>query len=483
LLGNGDGTFQDPQSYTAGITPASVAAADINSDGIPDLVVANAGAPIADPRTIGYAGSVQVLLGNGDGTFQAAINYAAGLSPSGVAVKDFNGDGALDLAVTISGANTIGVLLGKGDGTFAEAPNYQAGPAPSNVAVGDFNGDGFPDLVVSNFTIGNNFSSDNVSVLLGKGDGSFHTAVPYRVGHSPAGVVVADFDGDGKLDLAVVNTGSNTVSVLLGNGDGTFQAAVNYATGTYPLSVTVADFNGDHIPDLAVTNGLDNTVSILLGNGDGTFQASRAYAAGIYPAAVGAGDFNGDGIPDLVVANLGANGFAGSGQNSTVTVLLGNGDGTFQTAVPYAAGLGPASVGVADFNGDGIPDLVVGNYYNDSVSVLLGKGDGTFQAAVNYTVGPYPSALSHVVVKDFNGDGIPDLAVAFAGGVRLLLGNGDGTFQTTALSYIAGGYSHAASNPAIGVADFNGDGLPDLAMTNEAFNSVAILINDGKWMP
>jgi hypothetical protein len=270
---------------------------------------------------------------------------------------------------------------------------------------------------------------------------------------------------------------------LLGNGDGTFQAAVPY-TSASPLSVAVADFNGDGIPDLAVANlSSSGTVSILLGKGDGTFHTARAYAAGVKTASVAIGDFNGDGIPDLAVANGGPGGHGSNQGGGDTAVLLGNGDGTFRAAVHYAAGASPNSVNVADFNGDGTPDLVVANFFSADISVLLGKGDGTFQAAVSYAVGPYPQDPSSVVVKDFNGDGILDVAVAFAGGVRVLLGNGDGTFQTSPISYLAGGFGDINFTPCLAVADFNGDGFPDLAVTSGAFNNIVILINEGKWAP
>jgi hypothetical protein len=237
------------------------------------------------------------------------------------------------------------------------------------VAVGDFNGDGKPDLAVANRgdSLGNGGS---VNVLLGKGDGTFLPAVSYLAGYGPRSVAAGDFNGDGKQDLAVAvagdsyNGGGQGVSVLLGKGDGTFQTAQTFPTGTYPISVAVGDFNGDGILDLAVANAGSNNVSVLLGKGDGTFLAAQSFPAGSHPASVAVGDFNGDGIPDLVVANWGGN----------VSVLLGKGDGSFLPAANYAAGSYPTSVAVGDFNGDGKLDLAVTNDWNygNNVSVLLG---------------------------------------------------------------------------------------------------------------
>ncbi len=487
LLGNGDGTFQTAVSYGSGGEYAwSVAVADVNGDGKPDLLVSNecASGNCAN-------GSVSVLLGNGDGTFQTAVSYGSGGEDAlSVAVADVNGDGKPDLLVSnlcASNSNclngSVSVLLGNGDGTFQTAVSYGSGGQDAwSVAVADVNGDGKPDLLVSN-ECASNCTNGSVSVLLGNGDGTFQTAVGYGSGGEDAlSVAVADVNGDGKLDLLVSNLcASNgtcvngSAGVLLGNGDGTFQAAGSYGSGgEYAYSVAVADVNGDGKPDLVVANDCassscaNGSVGVLLGNGDGTFQTAVSYGSGGEDAlSVAVADVNGDGKPDVVVLHQCAS--TSNCTNGSVSVLLGNGDGTFQTAVSYGSGGEDAlSVAVADVNGDGKPDLVVANQCfsssnctNGSVSVLLGNGDGTFQTAL-ITSTPELPGIESLAVADFNGDG--KLDVASGAGNVLLLGNGDGTFQTP--------YTLGAGGPGIAVGDFNLDGRPDLAV-----GGVTILLN------
>jgi hypothetical protein len=347
-------TFAAPLSITSTIAfdyyPLALATGDFNGDSKLDLAVA--------------AGNVSVLLGKGNGAFQAPVDYAAGAAPDFVAVGDFNGDGKLDLAVANANSNNVSVLLGSGDGTFQPAVNYDTGFEPEAVAVGDFNGDGKLDLVVVNTAAGNGRSS--VSVLLGKGNGTFQPAVNYRAGFDPDSVAVGDFNGDGNLDLAVANFGTNNVSILLGSGKGTFQTAVNYDTGGGSQSVAAGDFNGDGKLDLAVANYASNNVSVLLGNGNGTFQAAANYETGAGPMAVAVGDFNGDGKLDLAVANNGS---------QDVSILLGNGNGTFQPAENWAAGSNPWSIAAGDFNRNGKLDLAVPDPASLTVSVLLEMAD------------------------------------------------------------------------------------------------------------
>src|SRR5229473_403315 len=291
-------------------------------------------------------------------SFQAPQTLVAGGTPESVAVGDFNGDGAADLAVAnYIAAGTVTVLLGNGDGSFQAPRAFSTGGRyPFSVAVGDLNGDGRPDLAVVNV------SSNSASVLLGNGDGTFQVPRSFATGGTPISVAVGDFNGDGAADLAAVNITSNNISSLLGNGDGTFQMPRSFATGGTPISVAVGDFNGDGRLDLAVANQASDNVSVLLGNGDGTFQAARSFAAGSFPWSVAVGDFDGDGVPDLVVAN----------QNSSdVSVLLGNVDGAFQVPRSFAAGSTPMSVAVGDFNGDGRLDLAVANRDSNRVSVLI----------------------------------------------------------------------------------------------------------------
>jgi Bacterial Ig-like domain (group 3)/FG-GAP-like repeat len=349
------------------------------------------------------------LLGNiglaapGQSSFLGGTNFAAGASPYLLTTGDFNGDGIPDLAVSngdISG-QTVNVLLGNGDGTFQAPHPYQVLEGPLGIASGDFNADGNLDLAVACFQPGN----QGVSVLLGNGDGSFQAQQPYPIGVEPIAVAVGDFNSDGAPDLAVVDFAGSLI-VLLNNGDGTFTPErQTFPAGTEPMAIVVGDFNGDGNLDVAVV-GHFSQVQVLLGNGDGTFQPAKAYDTGRFPFGIAVGDLNGDGILDLAVTNL---------MDSSVSVLLGNGDGSFTTLPPIDIGvpIGPAGIVIADFNGDGVPDLAVstGISNGDTVTVLLGNGDGTFQQLHRYPlpVGGDPIGL---VTADFNGDGVPDLAAA-----------------------------------------------------------------------
>ena len=361
----------------------------------------------------------------------------------------YGGDATFAPSSSARLAQTVNAAPGGG---FQAALSFGAGVRPNAVAVGDFNGDGKADLAVANT------GSGNISVLTGIGDGTFKPNVNYSAGSGPNSIAVGDFNGDGKQDLAVANSGGN-VSVLLGNGDGTFQPAVNHGAGSGADSVAIGDFNGDGNADIAVANSGGN-VSVLLGNGDGTFQSAMNFAAGTTPESIAVGDFNNDGKADLAVANEGS---------TNVSVLLGNGDGTFRAAVNYGAGWQPQSIVVGDFNGDGNPDIATGNYQYD-VSVLLGKGDGTFQPAVSYLIEGYGN---FVALGDFNGDGKPDLAVSniAANSVTVLLGKGDGTFFPPETNYSAG-----AAPRSIAVADLSGNGQADLVTANPGENGVRVLL-------
>ncbi len=716
LLGNGDGTFTAAATPTTGPAPYSIVAADFNRDGNLDLAVS-------------AAGQITILLGNGDGTFTTSTVNLAGDSLASLVTADFNGDGNADLAVQSYSSPNFGVivLLGNGDGTFTPKPLIPQTGTGSNLnalVTGDFNSDGKTDLAVTN-------SSENtVTILLGSGDGTFTASnAASATGTDPIDVQAADFNGDGKLDLVVVNFTESTLreTVLLGNGDGTFTlpaistgtyaydavavgdfngdgnpdlvstdgsrnlnvsltqrtqtatatlasvsvpgvagnhsvvaiypgdtnfttstsasvtlvalgtspttsttlgvtaagnavttvpsgtavtltatvttadgapvtsglvifcdaavprcedsavlgtaqltvsgtAKLNFVpgigshsykalftgtnndvtstsaaqtltvTGLYPTATTIAssgtpgnytltgtvvgtgfaslsptgnlsfldttndnallgtaelsestaglsflnsaspavgknpatvatgDFNGDGIPDLAVANSGSNTVSILLGNGDGTFAAAAVSpTTGNNPESVIVADLNGDGNADLAVANNGSN---------SVTILLGNGNGTFTAKPIVATGSSPQSVVVGDFNGDGNQDLAVANVGSNSLTVLLGNGDGTFTAAASPSTGTGPGFLA---VGDFNGDGRPDIAVSNAVGhtITILLGNGDGTFSSAAVSPTSPG-----SNGIV-VGDFNGDGKADLAVADGTGNTVTVLLGNG----
>ncbi|MEG3991599.1 SBBP repeat-containing protein, partial [Microcoleus sp. S28C3] len=343
--------------------------------------------------------------------FSPATNYNAGLSPASVAIGDFNNDTFSDLAVANNNnSNNVSILLGDGKGSFGTATNYSAGSFSRSVAVGDFNKDTFPDLVVTNN------DSNSVSILLGDGTGSFGTATSYSAGSNPSSVAIGNFNHDNFPDLVVTNRYYKSVSILLGDGTGSFGTPSNYSAGSNPSSVAIGDFNNDTFLDLVVTDYFSNSVSILLGDGTGSFGTATNYSAGSFSRSVAVGDFNNDTSLDLVVTS----GIIGNSNN--VSILLGNGTGSFGTATNYSAGYYPNSVAVGDFNHDTFPDLVVTDDYSNRVSILLGDGTGSFGVATNYG----GESNSHsVAVGDFNNDTFSDLAVANidSDNISILLGS------------------------------------------------------------
>lgn len=335
-----------------GGVPRSVTSADFNADGNLDLAVGNL-APV------GGTGSVSVMLGRGDGTFNPKTDFAIGASLLSLTGGDFNGDGKVDLAGSHLETFSVSVLLGNGDGTFGPPIDTSAGTQPSSVVAGDFNQDGRLDLAAANSAFG------TVSILLGNGNGAFGSKSDFPAGAFPLALSIADFNQDGKLDVAVANTISNTVSVLLGNGDGTLGSFQSFAAdaGLHD-AITSDDFNQDGNLDLVLTNRNSNTVSIFPGIGDGTFGARSDFFAGLFPFAVTTGDFDRDGKLDISVA-------LNHGGTDTLSVLPGNGDGTFETKIDFLAGAFPHWLSKGDFNVDGKLDLAVANAGSKMISILL----------------------------------------------------------------------------------------------------------------
>jgi hypothetical protein len=357
------------------------------------------------------------------------------------------------------------VVVWLGSRLLAQTPSfsrtdYQVRSFPSSIATGDLNGDGSLDLVVTSP------DDDGVSVLFGNADGTFQPPLLLTAGSGsgPISVAIADFDGDGHLDIATANAGiaGESVSVLLGDGTGNFRAPITTPTGTYPMAMTVGDVNNDGLPDLVLAQ--ETVVTVMTGNGDGTFRG-LSYFAGVKLRSITVGDFNNDGSLDIA---------AGDYFNNNVQVLLGDGLGRFTPAPPNPVDGHSNDVAVGDFNNDGNLDLVSANRFMSDVSLLLGDGNGGFQPAVNFGAGAFCRAIG---VADFNGDGNLDLAVANSeyldNTVSVLLGDGNGGFAA-AVDFPTGVFPMS-----IAVGDFNGDGYPDLAVADHDSNSVTVLINNG----
>ncbi len=442
LLGNGDGTFKTSSVYCGSKAWANVlgiAAADVNNDGKEDIVATE------------NDGSLCVLLGNGDGTFQNPIMMSVGTNLVAVGVGDFNGDGKVDAAVADYGTGNAYILLGNGDGTFVLKSTYvvnQPYYSPS-IAVGDLNHDGKLDLVFP-----------TSAVLLGVGDGTFKMTWFPPIPGAGSAVTIADFNGDGIPDLAVTNssTTTNDISIMFGRGDGTFQNPINYRLDLPPYFVAAGDLNHDGEPDLAITNQLG--VEVLLNYDHGSFKSPITYTADKTPATVAIHDFNGDKNPDLAVTD-------GLYPDENVSILLGNGDGTFVSPMKNlvsATDYYPTSAAMADLNRDGRTDVAVAT--QNGVRVFLAGKNGALAP-----VGTFGTNASYVATGDMNGDGKPDLITLTGSSIGIMLGNGNGTFRQQ--------MTYAANASSLTVGDFNGDGKLDAAVTSPSGITVYLGKGDG----
>ena len=460
----GNGTYAPATPVTQSFTvTVALTSQTITFDAIPNQILGASPFPAAAQASsllpVGFASTTTAVCKTSDDLVILLTAGTCSIQAMQSGNANYGAATSVTRTFTVSRANVAGTLAA------ASGSPFSVGTGPFSVAVGDFNGDGIPDIVTANY------NSNNVTVLLGNGSGGFTAASgsPFTVGTSPASVAVGDFNGDGYTDIATANYVGNNITVLLGNGAGAFTVASGspFAAGTSPVSVVVGDFNEDGIQDLAAANFNGNNVTVLLGNGYGGFTAASAgpFAAGTGPRSLAVGDFNGDGYPDLAVANQ---------TSSTITVLLGNGAGAFMAAAggPFGAGSGPSGIVVGDFNADGMQDLAVASSAGN-VTILLGNGLGGFTAA---TGSPFAAGAGSdsLVAGDFNGDGIQDLAVAnySANNVTVLLGNGSGAFAAAPGSPFSLG-----TNPDSVVAgDFNADGVLDLLAANYGANNVTLLL-------
>ncbi|MFL6527026.1 MAG: FG-GAP repeat domain-containing protein, partial [Chthoniobacterales bacterium] len=520
LLGTGTGAFvstgtiEIDQHQSGGDGLGQIAASKLSKNGHVDLVV-----------DTGYGATLVILRGNGDGTFQSPTIYPLPQTEDeGVIVTDLNNDGAPDIAIGTAGGfsttNYMTVLLNNGDGDFGPIPPlFPVTTIPSNepatnavgVTLSDLTNSGKLDLIVTTWntpiepaingqlppvpSINPQTTSVNtrgaIAVLAGNGDGTFQTEQQFYVdGRRPTGVAAADLDGDGKNDVVTANAVDNNISILKGNGDHTFQTSIPIAVGTNPTAVAVADVNGDKKPDIIVTNLADNTVAVLLNQstpGNLAFAAPVNYAVATYPDSVVAGDFNHDGKVDLVVLGAG-NFFASddSGKHTRLSVLLGNGDGTFAPAVTQTLDNqdGGESLVAADF-GRGEIDLAVAHFNKNEVLILQDDGHGNFTKTASYQTGAGPEGL---VAVDLDGDGKSDIAVGNLNDhtVTVLTGNGDGTFVSTGnRAGVLEPFGNATWHyPAfVAAGDLDGDAKPDLVTTHLFEAAAAVLRNTSPDVP
>ena len=504
------GLFQSPSpNLTVATTPQGVAAADFNHSGFQGLVVTDSASK-----------NMKVFLGTGPNTFGTAATVPTCTNPTAVIAKDFNNDGYPDIAVACTSNNAVELFLNDGIGHFSYAAVTESVTKPAAIVAGDFTGNGLMDLAAISSTggvtvylnlggslsiktvaltgtltgiVAGDFNHDgildlavsdsannNVHVLAGDGTGNFTVLGAYSTGAgtAPSGIVTADFNNDGNLDVATSNAGNNTATVLLGSPTGALTLQAAQATGTNPIALVTTDVNSDGNPDLVAFDSPTATtgeVDVILGNGDGTLQVAQASSQAFKPGTLAAvADFNRDGKPDIALTQQNTN-LASVLLNNTLPTQYPDGR-SFAAEHNLANGYGnfADSVAVGDFNKDGLLDIAVSYLQDNSVRVLLNNGTGAsnFNTATVYPVGNQPYS---VVSGDLNGDGYPDLVAVNSnisspvGTISVLLNNKNGTFAP-AVTYNVGKQPYQ-----VAIGDINGDGIPDLAVTNYDDNSVSIL--------
>ncbi len=491
LLGAGDGTLAAHVAYATGGKPRSLAVADLDRDGAADVVLASVEA------SSGSYYRLSVFRGLGGGALGTPTDYALLRSPTGLAAADVDGDLYPDIVLTqyLDDDNSVlAVLLNQGNGALGAAAETVVPGWLAAVAVGDLDADGDADLVLGNV------KDQTLSVRLGLGDGTFPTQVSYRTGLNAAGglhgqrLVLADLNADSKLDLIVATDQENAVAVFLGRGDGSLAPFVQYPQGQFTSAFAVGDFNGDGVPDMARGHHDGVFTSLLFGRGDGSFNATPAYPSGAGSGGIVSADLNGDRLADVVTlghsgvlsvllrradgslgpettyavprGNLQLADLNGDGLpdivtqwNLDVSVLLNLGDGTFADGGVYATSMECAPVLLADFDGDGVPDMAAAHKYDVALELFLGRGDGTFASAA-----VQPLAASRAIAAgDLNGDGHTDLLATEGRGVDVFLGNGDGTFRRGA------GYLGWHAVDHLGLGDVNADGRLDAVVAHDGW--------------
>lgn len=502
LFNDGSGGFLTSASFAVGTLPYGIAIGDLNGDGNLDMATANNG-----------SGNISVLRGDGHGGFTPAVNYFVGFGLVSIAIADVNVNGRQDVIVGVqASSSTVRVLYGTPTGGLTAPYGYVVGCCLETMHVADLNDDGKPDIATANISwVG------QVNVALGDGIG-FGSPSSFNVGNSPSAVTSGDFNGDGRVDLSVANYASEGVSVLLADGHGSFAAATTFVTGGYPNAIAAADFDGDCALDVATGNAYSFSASVLFGDGLGALEAPRTPPVGANTTRMLGADFDRDGLTDVVVGQQN-----GSGSPFTLAVRLatgaanfgpplqlasipwsasfavldvdadgnediacaraspgdivvwrGDGAGGFVFTGPSSLGLGPAEIGVGDFNGDGWLDLAVLQCCPDRVGIVLNDGTGGFGLPRNFTTVGYQSF--GLAIGDVNGDSNLDLATTSyysAGSASVVLGDGKGGLSA-AMNFPIAPWSHGAA-----FIDADRDGVLDLATTHNFPRAVAIRRGDG----